>query len=367
MSGARTPSVIGERSVPPDGGLERRHSLALGPLHLETPVLQAPIAGFTDIVFRAVVREFGGCGLIFTEMISAGGWVMGNIPPERLVGVAQEPRPLGVQLWDREAEMLEEAARRLVDLGISLIDLNFGCPKRRIMGKQGAGATLLRDPATISRLVEATCRGAGDLPVSAKIRLGPDRETITAKEVALAAEESGACALTVHGRTARDSYSVPCNFEGIAEVVEAVKIPVIANGDIKDAPSALAALDSTGAAGVMVARTALSKPWVFREISAAIRGEKIPDPPTLEEQRDQLLGHHARLVDMSGDQWGTVLMRKFAARCLTGVRGAREFRAAITHARDGADFRRIVDELFPLRVESDLEGREDPEEECCSR
>lgn len=352
---------------PGDGdSLEARPGLRLGSLQLDTPVLQAPIAGFTDLVFRAVVRELGGCGLIFTEMVSAGGWIRGNIPPERLVGVADEPRPLGVQLWDREASMLEEAARRLTDLGISLIDLNFGCPKRRIMGKQGAGATLLRDPGTIARLVAATCRGAGEIPVTVKIRLGPDRETVTAPWVARAAQDAGACAVTVHGRTAKDSYGVPCNHDGIAEVVAAVDVPVIANGDIKDAPSALNTLQRTGAAAVMVARTALSKPWVFREITAAIRGEAIPAAPTLLEQRDQLIDHHARLVERSGDEWGTVLMRKFAARYLTGVRGAREFRAAITHARDGADFRSIVDRCFPLDEQEAEEATLDLEEECHS-
>ncbi|MGB1398202.1 MAG: tRNA-dihydrouridine synthase, partial [Planctomycetota bacterium] len=130
--------------------------LKLGPLELTTPVLQAPIAGFTDLVFRRLVRELGGCGLMYTEMVSAGGWIKGTISPERLFGVVDEPKPLGVQLWDREPEMVEEAARRLVDLGISIVDLNFGCPKKRIMGKQGAGATLLRDPATIARMVEST-------------------------------------------------------------------------------------------------------------------------------------------------------------------------------------------------------------------
>jgi tRNA-dihydrouridine synthase B len=141
--------------------------LQIGSLPLATPILQAPIAGFTDLVFRRIVRELGGCGLIYTEMVSAGGWVRGNIPPERLVGVADEPGPLGVQLWDREPQMVEEAARRLVDLGVSVIDLNFGCPKKRIMGKQGAGAQLLRDPSTISRMIEATIRGAGEIPVTA--------------------------------------------------------------------------------------------------------------------------------------------------------------------------------------------------------
>ena len=327
--------------------------LHIGSLSLATPILQAPIAGFTDLVFRRIVRELGGCGLMYTEMVSAGGWVRGNIPPERLVGVADEPGPLGVQLWDREPQMVEEAARRLVDLGVSVIDLNFGCPKKRIMGKQGAGAQLLRDPSTISRMIEATIRGAGEIPVTAKIRLGPNPDEITSLEVAHAAESAGAAALTVHGRTAKDGYGIPVNHLRIAEVVEAVSIPVIANGDVVDAASALKTFENTGAAGVMVARRCLSAPWVFREIAAALRGDPIPPQPTLFEQREQLLRHHAQLVEMHGDPFGTILMRKFAARYLTGVRGAKSFRAEVTIAANAAEFCRIVEQLFPVAEDTE--------------
>ncbi len=339
--------------------------LRLGPLELASPVLAAPIAGFTDLVFRSIVREYGGCGLIFTEMVSAGGWVLGKFPPDRLRGVTAEPRPLGVQLWDREPQMLEEAARRLVDLGVSLIDLNFGCPKKRIMGKQGAGATLLRDPATVGRLVEATVRGAGTVPVTAKMRLGPSANQITAPEVARAAEAGGAVAVTVHGRTAGDGYGVGVDPDRLAEVVSSVSIPVIANGDIDGPESALRILRRTGAAGVMVARAALSRPWVFRDITAALRGEPVPPPPTITEQRDQLLRHHDRLVEEQGDPWGTVLMRKFACRYLSGVSGAREFRAAVSRAADRADFRQIVAEHFPTEAGLHPAGvSSDLEEEC---
>ena len=341
--------------------------LKLGPLELATPVLQAPIAGFTDLVFRRLVRELGGCGLMYTEMVSAGGWIKGTISPERLFGVVDEPKPLGVQLWDREPEMVEEAARRLVDLGISIVDLNFGCPKKRIMGKQGAGATLLRDPATIARMVEATVRGAGEVPVTAKIRLGPHPDQITACDVARATESAGAVAITVHGRTAKDGYGVPVNHERIREVVESVSIPVIANGDVGCAESAVQTLQNTGAAGVMVARRCLSAPWVFREITAALRGEPVPEPPQLAEQREQLLRHHGQLVELHGDPFGTVLMRKFAARYLGGVRGARAFRSEITVAKDAADFRRIVDTLFPLEADEEpTVSGDDLEEDCCT-
>jgi tRNA-dihydrouridine synthase B len=321
--------------------------LTIGSLQLSAPVLSAPIAGFTDRIFRGIVREFGGCGLIHTEMVSAGGWIDGRIPPDRLQGVQGEPRPLGVQLWDREERTIEEAARRLADLDISVIDLNFGCPKKRIMGTHAAGATLLRDPATVGRLVAAAVRGAGGIPVTAKIRLGPSLTARTAPDVARSAAANGAAAITVHGRTADDNYGIPSNRALIAEVVQAVSVPVIANGDVVDAASAVATLRDTGAAAVMVARGALTRPWVFREIAAALRGEAVPPPPTLPEQRALLLRHHGAMVEREGDHWGTVAMRKFAVRYLHGIPGSREFRDRITRAETGAEFRATVEGFFP--------------------
>lgn len=319
--------------------------LSIGPLTLAEPVLSAPIAGFTDLVFRSILRDLGGCGLINTEMVNAGGWIDGSMSPERLRGVETEPRPLCVQLWDRDPGLIEEAARRLSAMQVSVIDLNFGCPKKRIMGKHAAGATLLRDPATVGTIVAAAVRGAGGVPVTAKIRLGASLACPTAPEVARSAEANGAAAVTVHGRAADQHYGVPCHLGKIADVVRAVTIPVIANGDIHDAVSALRTVGETGAAGVMVAREALTRPWVFREIAAALRGDAIPAPPTLAEQRELLLRHHAEMVELEGDRWGTVLMRKFAVRYLAGIPGARPFRDRITRAQSGAEFRDIVDSM----------------------
>jgi len=319
--------------------------LHLGPLRLDAPVLSAPVAGFTDRLYRDVIREFGGCGLIYTEMVSAGGWIQGRISPSRLDGVADEPRPLGVQLWDREPDMLREAARRLSDYHVSVIDLNFGCPKRRIMGKHGAGATLLRDPRTVGKLVAATVAGAGSIPVTAKIRLGPARDQQTATDVARSAEANGAVAITVHGRTAADGYGQECDLDGIARVVQAVSIPVIANGDISSAASALHTLQRTGAAGVMVARTALTRPWVFREITAALRGTPAPPPPTLQDQMDQLLRHHGAMVKRYGDPAGTILMRKFACRYLAEAPFVTRFRRTISTVGNTDEFHAVVEDF----------------------
>jgi tRNA-dihydrouridine synthase B len=221
------------------------------------------------------------------------------------------------------------------------------------MGTHAAGATLLRDPATVGRLVAAAVRGAGAVPVTAKLRLGPSVAARTAPAVARSAAESGAAAITVHGRTADDGYSIPCNRAMIREVVEAVAIPVIANGDVHDAASAVETLRETGAAGVMVARGALTRPWVFRDIAAAIRGEAVPPPPPLAAQRALLVRHHAARVAEEGDRWGTVVMRKFAVRYLTGLPGSRTFRDRIARAENGAQFRAIVEEFFPLEGATD--------------
>jgi tRNA-dihydrouridine synthase B len=324
--------------------------LRLGTLELPMPVLAAPIAGFTDAIFRRMVRAFGGCGLLFTEMVGAAGWVQSGMLPDRLAGVADEPRPLGVQLWDRDEQMMYEAARRLSALHVSVIDLNCGCPKRRIMGRMAAGASLLRDPATVGRLVAAAVRGAEGIPVTVKIRLGPSVAARTAVAVACSAEDHGAAAVTVHGRTADENYDVPSRLDLIAEVVDAVAIPVIANGDVHDAGSALHALRTAGAAGVMVARAAVARPWVFREIAAALRGETLPPAPSRDEQRHLLLRHHAEMVAQHGDPWGTIYMRKFACRYVLGVPGTRAFREAANRARNAVEFRAAVHQFFPLKA-----------------
>ncbi len=215
------------------------------------------------------------------------------------------------------------------------------------MGTQGSGAELLRDPKTVGELVKATVKGAGSIPVTAKIRLGRSVEERTAVAVAKSAEENGAAAITVHGRTAGDNYGVPCDFDLIGEVVQAFPVPVIANGDIADAESALRAMKESGASGVMVARAGLSRPWIFREIAAAFNGQVIPSAPSLEEQKQQLLHHYQSVLDIHGERQGTVLMRKFASRYLSGVSGARAFRKALTSVSTAQEFKVCMQEFFP--------------------
>jgi hypothetical protein len=323
-------------------------------LTLSAPVLSAPIAGFTDLVFRGILRDLGGCGLIYTEMVNAGGWIDGSMPPGRLRGVDAEARPLGVQLWDRDPAMIEEAARRLVELEVSVIDLNFGCPKKRIMGKHAAGATLLRDPATVGKLVAAAVRGAGRVPVTAKIRLGASLEQPTAQEVARSAEANGAAAITVHGRTADQHYGVPCHLE-------------------QDSRGCLRRFDPgdrqrrRARRGFGFAHDAGDR-GVRRDGGARSTGASVGLPRDRRRfaRRKAAVGTDSRGTARTtaaspcsdgrprGDRWGTVLMRKFAVRYLAGVPGARLFASA---SRAPRAVRSFAPKLSMALAEEDVQVR----------
>jgi len=335
----------------PAAGIHAQPSLRIGPLEISPPVLQAPLAGFTNLAFREIVRGYGGVGLLFTEMVNARGFTWlekhGELP-ERLWGVADEPRPLGVQIWDNDPDTLASVGRRLVgDFGVSVVDLNFGCPVRQVTEGARSGSYLLQDPARVGTIVERVVRVCDPVPVTAKIRLGRTRNQLTANDVARAVESAGAAALTVHGRTAQDSYKGHADWERIAEVKTHLnRIPLIGNGDLDSPEKVTEAFGRYGVNGVMIGRATLGRPWLFRQVSAALSGRPIPDDPTVTAQRECLLHHYQLIVDRFGAEKGTMLMRKYACRYAQGQRGARRFRARVAAARSPEEFRRIIDEHF---------------------
>jgi len=330
----------------------------VGPLVVDPPVLQAPMAGFSSYAFREIVRRLGGVGLAATEMVSARGFLeieaRGRNIPERLWGVKHEPRPLAVQIWDNDAIALAAAAVRLRDhYGVSVVDINFGCPVRVVAGKARSGSYLLRDPDQVGRIVARVVEACRPTPVTAKIRLGVTRQNINAVDVCRAIEAAGAAAVTVHGRTAADGFGGHADWERIAEIKPHLKrIPLIGNGDLTTPQAVQEAFRRYGVDGVMIGRAALSRPWLFGQVQAALAGRPIPADPPLSCQRQLLLDHYWLLVEQFGATKATMLVRKVACRYAQGKRGGRTFRSNVTKVATPQELTAVVEEYFP-RNEAD--------------
>jgi tRNA-dihydrouridine synthase B len=327
--------------------------LRIGPVVVDPPILQAPMAGYTNFAYRQVVREFGGAGLLATEMIAARSamWLESQRGenPDRLWGVRDEPRPLAVQMWDNDPENLAQVGRRLAkDFQVSVVDLNFGCPVRQVTEKAHSGSWLLRDPDRVGMIVRRVVEACDGVPVTAKIRLGCSDACRTAVEVAQRIEEAGASCLTVHGRVAAEFFKGKADWDAIAAVKRSVsRMPVVGNGDIDSAATAVRRLRESGCDGVMIAREALSKPWIFAQAAAILRGDPpIPDP-TLDEQRELVFHHYDLVCRRFGVERGTLLMRKFACTYAQGLPGAREFRGKVSRVVTREEFLEVMRTTFP--------------------
>jgi tRNA-dihydrouridine synthase B len=327
--------------------------LQIGDLVIDPPILQAPMAGFTNAAFREVVRQFGGAGLLATEMVNARGFVWMDEHeaehPDRLWGVADEARPLAVQIWDNDPQTMAKVGKRLVEeYKVSVVDINFGCPVRQVTEKAHSGSYLLREPRRMFEIIRKLVEACSPTPVTAKIRLGCSRDNVNCNEVARVVEEAGAAALTVHGRTAHDMFRGNADWERISEIKQHLKqIPLIGNGDLDSAEKVVAAFENYDVDGVMIARACLGRPWLFAQAAAALRGQPILPEPTLDEQRDVMLNHYRLVVDRFGEEKGTVLMRKYACCYAQGKHGARFFRTHVAHVSTADEFYEIVRKHFP--------------------
>jgi tRNA-dihydrouridine synthase B len=269
--------------------------------------------------------------------------------PDRLWGVADEPRPLAVQIWDNDPATLAQVGARLAtEYGVSVVDINFGCPVRQVTQKAHSGSYLLSQPDRMGQIIERVVAACRPTPVTAKIRLGCTRDRINAIDIAQVVEGAGAAALTVHGRTAADMFRGEADWDRISAIKpHLMRIPLIGNGDLDSAEKVVAAFQRYAVDGVMIARASLNKPWLFAHAAAALRGEPIPAEPTLAEQRDLMLYHYALVCDRFGAEKGTVLMRKFACCYAQGRRGARDFRKHVAKVATSEEFRSVVAEYFP--------------------
>ncbi len=311
------------------------------------------MAGFTNAAFRQIVREFGGAGLLATEMVNARGfvWMDENEAehPDRLWGVAEEARPLAVQIWDNDPETMAKVGKRLAEeYRVSVVDINFGCPVRQVTEKAHSGSYLLREPNRMFQIISKLVEVCSPTPVTAKIRLGSTRDHVNCNEVARVVEEAGAAALTVHGRTAQDMFRGNADWQRISEIKSHLKkIPLIGNGDLDSAQKVVAAFTNYNVDGVMIARACLGRPWLFAQAAAALRGDPVPPDPTLPQQRRCMLHHYRLVVKRFGEEKGTVLMRKYACCYAQGKHGARHFRSHVANVSTADEFYRVVEEYFP--------------------
>lgn len=326
----------------------------IGHLLIDPPILQAPMAGFTNYAFRQIVREFGGAGLLATEMVNARGFVWLDEQeaehPDRLWGVAEESRPLAVQIWDNDPATLAKVGARLAgdEYGVSVVDINFGCPVRQVTVKAHSGSYLLSQPERMGQIIEQVVAACAPTPVTAKIRLGCTRDCINAIDIAQVVEGAGAAALTVHGRTAQDMFTGTADWDRIAAIKPHLKrIPLIGNGDLDSAEKVVNAFVKYGVDGVMIARASLAKPWLFAQAAAAIRGEPIPPNPTLDEERELMLHHYRLVCERFGEVKASVLMRKYACCYAQGRPGAREFRKHVATLKTREEFYHVVENYFP--------------------
>jgi nifR3 family TIM-barrel protein len=305
----------------------------------KTPLYLAPMAGAGDRAFREICGRFG-VDFFCTEMISAKAYHFGDKKTIALAETGQAERPIAIQLFGSEPEILAEAAKGLGTKDrADWIDLNFGCPVPKIVNN-GEGSALMRDPDRIYEIACAVCE-ASSLPVSVKIRAGWDGEHINAPEIAALCEKAGAARIAVHGRCRADFYrDGTVRPDVIRRVKEAVSIPVIGNGDVRDGQSALRMLEETGCDGLMIGRGAVGAPWVFAEIRAALEGKPAP-----EIDRREAIREHLRLAFCYKPKTAGREMRMHMAQYLKGFRGAARLRDRASHAETLADYEALIAEL----------------------
>lgn len=294
----------------------------------------APMAGYTDQPYRRICRR-RGAALVVTELISADGLLHANERTWQMLTFEPAERPIAIQLLGRDAALLEMAARRVEPLGPDLIDLNLGCSVHKVT-KTGAGAALLYDPSNVGRIM-ARLTHAVSVPVTAKIRLGPEREILNYLEVARALEDNGAALITVHGRTRHQRYNEPADWDAIAAVKQAVHIPVLGNGDVHVVADVARMKAHTGCDGVMVGRAALGHPWFFQYRDRA-------DVPW-DERRELMLYHLDRMVACYGPRHGVIHFRKHAVRYLRGVPTPKDWGATLLSFERADDVKAQLCEL----------------------
>lgn len=319
------------------------------------PLYLAPMAGVSDKIFRQLCKEYGA-DVLTTEFVSAEGIFRRNERTREYLDFDEIERPIGVQLFGANAQHMAEAARQVVDwVRPDFVDLNFGCPVNKVVCKNG-GSALLKDCPTLSNVASEVVRTISPMPVTAKIRIGWDADSVNAVRVARILADAGIAALTVHGRTRAQGYSGSADWNVIGEVAVAVPIPVIGNGDLSRAADIARRRSETGIAGAMIGRAAMSAPWIFRETKGYLTAGEIFDPPTLDERWKLILRHCELIVR----EWGAEepAIRSMRARLMAyskSMPDAKRLREKFSHVSSLADVKTIAEDNLSIQFTEPVE------------
>lgn len=317
--------------------------MRIGPYTLSNPLILAPMAGITDRPFRQLCRA-RGAGLVVSEMVTSDTRLWHSRKSRQRLDHSGEPGPISVQIAGGEPAMMADAARANVDQGAQIIDINMGCPAKKVC-KRAAGSALMSDPDLVARILD-TVVAAVDVPVTLKIRTGPDPDDRNALTIARLAEQAGIQALAIHGRTRADKFKGDAEYATMAAVAEAISIPVIANGDVDSPEKAKRVLESTGASGIMIGRAAQGNPWIFQDTLHYMEHGELPAAPQVAEVEACVQQHLAELHRFYGDFMGVRIARKHLGWYTQNLPGGRDFRRGFNTLENAADQRQAIKQFF---------------------